>query len=213
MPSKRKSETARANGAQSHGPSTPEGRARSSRNSLRHGLRARSLLLPGESARQFQLLLDDYIAQFQPQGPIENELVQTMVIARWRLNRILEIESNLFRNHLSRHAEYRPDIDQPSRIADAFNNFSVSKGLGLALRYEGALNRSYDNALKHLRQLQAVRPPQPNEPKPKARPVTPLPELSPAQPPNPEFPSFEPAKFPDLAADMRVGAGLHAAST
>jgi hypothetical protein len=213
MPSKRKSETARTNGAQSHGPSTPEGRAKSSRNSLRHGLRARSLLLPHESPHQFQMLLDDYIGQFQPEGPVENELVQTMAIARWRLNRILEIETNLFRNHLSRHAEYRPEIDQPSRVADAFNNCIVSKGLGLVLRYEGALNRSYDNALKHLRQLQAARAPQPNEPKPKARPMTPLPELSPGHPPDPEFPSFEPAKFPDLAADMRVGPGPHAGSS
>ena len=213
MSSTRKSETARTNGAQSHGPSTPEGRAKSSRNSLRHGLRARSLLLPNESPHEFQLLLDDYLAQFQPEGPIENELVQTMVIARWRLKRILEIESNLFRNHLSRHVEYRPEIDQPSRVADAFNNFSVSKGLGLVLRYEGALNRSYDNALKHLRQLQAARAPQPNEPRPIARPVTPLPSPSPVQPANPEFPSFEPANTCDRRADMRVGPGLHAGSS
>ena len=38
MSSQLKSETARTNGAQSNGPVTPQGRATSSRNSLRHDL-------------------------------------------------------------------------------------------------------------------------------------------------------------------------------
>ena len=48
-----KSETARANGAKSRGPVTPEGRAASSRNSLRHGFTAESVVLPTESQEDF----------------------------------------------------------------------------------------------------------------------------------------------------------------
>src|SRR4029077_5819829 len=83
-----KSETARANGAKSHGPVTPEGRSASSRNSLRHGFTAKSVVLPTESSEDFQELLDSYIAQFHPQGGVEMDLIQAMAAARWRLQRM-----------------------------------------------------------------------------------------------------------------------------
>src|SRR5260370_9398211 len=49
----KKSDTSRANGAKSRGPVTPEGRAKSSRHSTRHGLRAKSIVLPPEPADEF----------------------------------------------------------------------------------------------------------------------------------------------------------------
>jgi hypothetical protein len=84
MPSELKSETARINGAKSHGPVTPEGKARSAANSRRHGLTA-SVLLDGESDEHFQLLLADFMDHFQPQTGVETDLVEVMAIARWRL--------------------------------------------------------------------------------------------------------------------------------
>src|SRR5271154_6920869 len=96
MPSDLKSETARINGAKSHGPVTPEGKARSSANSRRHGLTAASIVLPGESAEHFQLLLADFMDQFQPQTGVEVDLVEVMAAARWRLRRLLAIETHQF---------------------------------------------------------------------------------------------------------------------
>jgi hypothetical protein len=88
MSSQLKKDTARANGAKSHGPNTPEGRARSSANSRRHGLTAKTVLLPGESPEHFQLLLQDYVDQFHPATGVEMELVEAMASARWRLRRL-----------------------------------------------------------------------------------------------------------------------------
>ena len=96
MSSLLKSETARINGAQSHGPVTPEGKARSSANSRRHGLAAASILMDGESAEDFQLLRVDFINQFQPQTAVQTDLVDVMAIARWRLRRLLAIEAHQF---------------------------------------------------------------------------------------------------------------------
>jgi len=82
----------RANGAKSRGPATAAGRARSSRNSIRHGLRAKTVVLPTESARDYprdyQCLLESYIDHFQPATGVENDLLLALAAARWRLHRI-----------------------------------------------------------------------------------------------------------------------------
>src|SRR5712692_4886643 len=175
MPSQRKSDTARANGAKSNGPVTPEGRATSSRNSLRHGLTAKAVVLKGESQEEFQALLDDHVDQFQPATGVESSLVQTMAVARWRLNRIAGIETNLFNNQMISGRKLtdltmRGMENDDHRLAFAFQMLSADHGLVLLLRYEATLTRTYDRAFKQLDQLQRARksapPPQPNEPSP-----------------------------------------------
>lgn len=166
MSSSLKTQTARANGAKSHGPTTPEGRAKSSRNSIRHGLSSKSVLLPTESQEQFQLLLDAHIDQFHPASPIEMDLVEAMAVARWRLRRIWAIETSLLANELTRRAG---DIDQEfseltaeDRLAWVFQRLADNnQSLALLARYEGNLNRAFDRAFKQLNILQ-----QQNEPKP-----------------------------------------------
>jgi hypothetical protein len=131
MSSELKSETARINGAKSHGPITPEGKARSAANSRRHGLTASVLLV--------------------------------MAIARWRLRRLLSIETHLFDLELCRR---RKQIDEDfdgmnheDRLAFVFQKMSDNgNSLALLMRYEGSLNRSYDKAFKQLHQLQSNRP-------------------------------------------------------
>ena len=121
MPSQSKSQTARANGAKSHGPATPEGRAKSSQNSIRHGLTAESVVLPTESREQFQLLLDSHVQQFHPQGEVEMELIETMAVARWRLRRVCTVETSLLDNELVRR---RDDMDRESTIIDGENRLA-----------------------------------------------------------------------------------------
>ena len=163
-----KAEAARANGAKSRGPATPEGRAKSSRNSLRHGFSAKSVLLPAESHEQFQLLLDAHIQQFHPASPVEMDLVEAMAVARWRLRRIWAIETSLLANELTRRAE---DIDEEfteitaeERLAWIFQRMADGgQSLALLARYEGNLNRAFDRAFKQLNVLKSQRQ---NEPKP-----------------------------------------------
>jgi len=88
MSSRKKSKSARINGAKSKGPTTPEGRARSSQNSLRHGLRSETVVLPHEDRAQFEALRDSYMESFQPADQPQHDLIETMAAARWRLNRL-----------------------------------------------------------------------------------------------------------------------------
>jgi hypothetical protein len=79
---------ARANGARSRGPKTPEGKARSSRNSARSGTLAHALLLKGESREGLESVVGLLNRSLQPQDPFEALLIEKMAAAHWRQLRI-----------------------------------------------------------------------------------------------------------------------------
>jgi len=208
MSSQLKRDSARANGAKSHGPATPEGLAKSSHNSLRHGLAAKSVVLPHEDAAQFELLLEAHIEQFHPRTAVEMDLVETMAAARWRLRRICALETALFSTELERHKEdMGPEYETgEERLAWVFKRLAEnSKSLAMLGRYEATLNRSYDRALKQLLLLQRQ-----NEPKPAPTELEPdrvtsvEPATSRSQPSSPASPeSYDPSGF--RTVDPRPG--------
>jgi hypothetical protein len=122
----------RANGAQSHGPVTPEGKAASSQNALRHGMRSTAVVLPGEDPEQFACHQAEYIECFRPRNQPERDLILAMSAARWRMNRLMMLESQL--------------LQESEDLARALNTLS---------RYEGQLNRTYNTAFKQLEVLRA----------------------------------------------------------
>ena len=155
-----RSETARINGAKSNGPLTPEGKATSAHNSLRHGLRAKAIVLPGESEEDYKALHAAHVERFQPADQVEMELVEAMAVARWRLRRIANIETHVLTNQMtwnSKHnSSYRELQDDDQRLAYVYEQ--CSGHINLLSRYESSLNRTFDRALKQLQLLQKSRP-------------------------------------------------------
>src|SRR5260370_5475194 len=142
-----KGQASRANGAQSRGPVTPEGRAASSRNSLRHGLTSKSIVLPDESLEDYQFLLDSYLDQFAPEGGVEMELVQAMAAARWRLRRICTIETIVLDNEMVLRKEYIDEqltsMDADDRLACVFTSLADhAQALALLVLLLATLTRS-----------------------------------------------------------------------
>src|ERR1700730_3351897 len=96
MPTQAQIDAARINGAKSRGPKTPEGKAASSMNALRHGLTAKAILLTNENPEAYTRLADAYYEKFQPADDVECDLVDEMVIAKWRQRRDWSNEAALF---------------------------------------------------------------------------------------------------------------------
>jgi hypothetical protein len=78
----------------STGPRTPEGKARSSQNALKHGLRASKPenAVPDEMRQAYQQLRAEFLDQYQPDGPTEAAIVDLVILATWQLRRIHELE-------------------------------------------------------------------------------------------------------------------------
>jgi hypothetical protein len=154
MSSPSKIQSARANGALSHGPVTSEGKQASSRNSTRHGLLSQTVVLEGESKERFEELLLALTAELKPRTTIEASLVETMAVARWRHLRVLGIQKAEFDLEMARQAV--PE-SKPVRAAIVFRNLADnSRVLDVLLRYEVAYDRQFSRALNMLLKLRAT---------------------------------------------------------
>src|SRR5262249_32747453 len=83
----------RQNGQKSRGPRSPQGKARSRFNALKHGLKAKTVVLPGEDAQEYQGRLEAWIADLQPRHDVELPLVERAVTITWQLDRAERAEA------------------------------------------------------------------------------------------------------------------------
>ncbi|MBE0657549.1 MAG: hypothetical protein IH602_07650 [Bryobacteraceae bacterium] len=76
------------------GPRTEAGKAISSRNALKHGLRSANPenAVPVEMRQAYEKLRAEFLAQYQPEGPTESAILDLVILATWQLRRIHEIE-------------------------------------------------------------------------------------------------------------------------
>ncbi len=87
MTAQDRAEISRANGRKSKGPTSPEGRARSSKNALKHGLTARCPVLPTESESDYRRLVDGFFEALQPLNVVEGVLAEQAAQCSWKIAR------------------------------------------------------------------------------------------------------------------------------
>ena len=75
MATKAQLEANRTNARRSSGPKTPSGKARSSMNSVKHELTAKTIVIGYEDPAQFELLLKALEEQYNPRSLLARELV------------------------------------------------------------------------------------------------------------------------------------------
>ena len=95
MPTLAQIEASRRNGAKSRGPATPEGKAASSQNAVKHGLRARELHLTPEEQDDYLEIYDSYMLHFAPNSPLEALLARKCATAEFLLARAQAIQHAL----------------------------------------------------------------------------------------------------------------------
>ena len=164
----------RKNSAKSTGPRTADGKARSSRNSTVHGLTGKSPILPGEDPASLRALAGQYRDDLHPKGQVEEDLVERMAVAAYRLRRIARIEAGFLDLRLRIQpvpAQYNQD-GRADPLAWAFltDHKGVLDRLG---RYESRIQREYTRCLADLQKLQAARKKEIVETNPKSK-ITPV---------------------------------------
>ena len=194
MSSERRIIASRANGAKSRGPITPEGKLASSRNSLRHGLLARTVVLEDESSETFIELLASYRQEHQPETPTEEALIENMAAARWRQMRLWNMETAGLDQEIHK-PEFARACDPLTQAFIAFRALSdETRSLELINRYEARYDRQFKNSITSLQRLRAGRPS-----------LTPSAHPTPVSPQNIVLPN-EPTAPPAAAGSPRLPA-------
>jgi hypothetical protein len=114
-----RADIARANGSKSKGPTTPEGKAKSSKNALKHGFAAKiNVLIAPDDSDAWQTHIDGYHASYLPTNYVESEFVAQLASISWRQSRLTGIETALIDLQLSlqdaKVNEYHPLCEDDS---------------------------------------------------------------------------------------------------
>ncbi len=154
--------SARANGAKSPGPSTPQAKAAIAFNAIKHGLTAKSVLLPGEDPAALKVLADTLLDAHQPATDEEFLIFEELVANKWRIRRMWESEQSLVRVEMLRQkqaveAEFQ-GAESDVLYAVALQKLTDdSKALAHIHRQEVRYTRAADRALDQLRIAQTLR--------------------------------------------------------
>src|SRR5437763_15950868 len=130
MSSFRQVEANRRNARLSTGPVTAEGKSKSRRNAVRHGLTAETVIDALEDAQDYAAFELAVTADYEVQSAVERELVLRLASLLWRLRRATAIESGLFKIQAKQLLQFRQKRrpDQARReIADSMYGIGKSE--------------------------------------------------------------------------------------
>ena len=148
----------RANAQHSTGPTSEAGRKKISQNALKTGLTGAQVLLPTDDAARYEAHVRDYQNEFQPVGPEETHLLQSIIDTRWRLARIPGLESALLDLARRNLINEQPALaDNPPIVLEMQARIHLERDLRNLHLQENRLVRRREREMKELRELQATR--------------------------------------------------------
>jgi len=137
----------RANALKSCGPKTEEGKLRSSRNAVKHGIGFfTGPVSENQETEEFALFQAALREQLEPRNPVQEILVERIVSCSWRLRRVLKIETQMFVSNLG--------ASGGRDLATGFLRNAREQSFVTLTRYESYIERSLYRALQSLSSLQ-----------------------------------------------------------
>ena len=142
----------RANGALSNGPRSAETKAVSSRNSLKLGIDAQAMIIPGEDPAVLEQLTAEYHDRYHPVGPCESAVLKEAIRAQWLLDRYYRFENQVINMRAAAHTETE------YAVGAAFDQDAKSGNtLQRLFRRQKAADKDWFDALQLLERLQNIR--------------------------------------------------------
>src|SRR3954467_3711896 len=130
MTSYKQIEANRRNARRSTGPTTEEGKLRSRRNAVRHGLTAETVIGALEDAEDYKAFEAAVIADYDGQSAVERELVLRLASLLWRIRRATTMETGLFEIQARHLLDFRKKRDaQQSLIRRFFPSSNLDEGV------------------------------------------------------------------------------------
>jgi hypothetical protein len=170
----------RANALKSTGPTSPEGLARSSQNSRKHGFTAaRFIVINTEEKGHLKNLKADLIDTYQPVNSQELAAIERIALAQLSIYRTYQMEAGMITRSLNQAlSNYSTQLDiglggthpddeqrQAFFLAEGLHHLSDQPNeFSLMLRYQAQAERMYRRAIEEFDRLKSLRDELPNEP-------------------------------------------------
>lgn len=149
MTSEKKILSNQNNALKSTGPSTQEGKDRSSQNAIKHGLLSKTLIVEGETMDAYEVFRETVFDDMQPKGAMEMLLVEKIINYAWRLRRAVQAEAIFLQAGLGHKWS-------PKALDSFFSGLDATKIHNIS-RYETTIEKHFYRSLKELREVQSIR--------------------------------------------------------
>ena len=149
MTSEKKILSNQNNDLKSTGPSTQEGKDRSSQNAIKHGLLSKAVIVEGETMDAYEVFRETVFDDMQPKGAMEVLLVEKIINYAWRLRRAVQAEAIFLQAGLGHKWS-------PKALDSFFSGLDATKIHNIS-RYETTIEKHFYRSLKELREIQSIR--------------------------------------------------------
>src|SRR5215510_15504441 len=148
MSSPKQIDANRRNALKSTGPITPEGKERSRRNAVQHGLTAETVIAVLENSEDYEAFEAAVISDYSAETAVERQLVLRLASTLWRLHRATGMETAIFDSATENARSLSKstsafNFDAKTALADGFLHLATlpSFALDRLSRYEYVLWR------------------------------------------------------------------------